>query len=110
MLHGLGLQALALGLDDLIYDDWWDNLSNRVAGQVRKGVNSIVILGAWNLWNQRNRCVFDGADPDLSNIISNTKEDLQQSVESETLAPKAQECWMGLHGLLEETPIAFSRH
>jgi len=67
-------------------------VSDRVSGQVQKGVNSVVILGAWNLWNQRNRCVFDGADPDLSNIISNTKEDLQQSVESETLAPKAQEC------------------
>ena len=35
MLHGLGLQALASGLDDLICDDWWDNLSNRVAGLVR---------------------------------------------------------------------------
>ena len=76
-------------------------MSDRVSGQVQKGVNSIVILGAWNLWNQRNRCVFDGADPDLSNIISNTKEDLQQSVESETLAPKAQECWMGLHARAE---------
>ena len=110
VLQGLGLHALAPGPDDLIFDDWWDNVSDRVSGQVQKGVNSVVILGAWNLWNQRNRCVFDGADPDLSNIISNTKEDLQQSVESETLAPKAQECWMGLHGLLEETPIAFSRH
>jgi hypothetical protein len=51
VLQELGLQALAPGLDDLIFDDWWDNVSNRVSGQVRKGVNSIVILGAWNLWN-----------------------------------------------------------
>ena len=78
VLQGLGLQALAPGPDDLIFDDWWDNVSNRVSGQVQKGVNSIVILGAWNLWNQRNRCAFDGADPDLSSIISTTKEDLQQ--------------------------------
>jgi hypothetical protein len=43
------LQALAPGLDDEVFDDWWDNLSNRVSSQVQKGVNSLVILGAWNL-------------------------------------------------------------
>jgi hypothetical protein len=30
-----------------------------------KGLNSIIILGAWSVWNHRNRCVFDGAPPDL---------------------------------------------
>ena len=44
----------------------------------QKGVNSLVILGAWNLWNHRNRCVFDGAVPDLNNILPTTREDLRQ--------------------------------
>jgi len=69
LLQGFGLQALAPGLDDKVFDDWWDNLSNRLSGQVQKGVNSLVILGAWNLWNHRNRCVFDGAVPNINQSI-----------------------------------------
>ena len=78
LLHGLGLQALAPGLDDKVFDDWWENLSNKLSGQVQKGVNSLVILGAWNLWNHRNRCVFDGAVPNLNSLLSATREDLHQ--------------------------------
>jgi len=77
LLQGLGLQALAPGLDDEIFDDWWDNLSSRVSCQIRKGANYLVILGAWNLWNHQNMCVFDGAVPDLNSILSTTREDLQ---------------------------------
>jgi hypothetical protein len=29
----------------------------------KKGVNIVVILGAWTLWIQSNKCVFDGASP-----------------------------------------------
>jgi hypothetical protein len=36
MLQGLGLQVLAPGLDDENFDDWWDAVSSRVPGQVRK--------------------------------------------------------------------------
>jgi hypothetical protein len=75
LLQGLGLQALAPGLDDEVFDDWWDNLSNRLSGQVQKEVNSLVILGAWNLWNHQNRCV-DGAVPDLNSLVLATREDL----------------------------------
>ena len=78
LLQGFGLQALAPGLDDKVFDDWWDNLSNRLSGQVQKGVNSLVILGAWNLWNHRNRCVFDGVVPNLNSLLSATREDLHQ--------------------------------
>ena len=78
LLHGLGLQALAPGLDDKVFDDLWDNLSNKLSGQVQKEVNSLVILGAWNLWNHRNRCVFDGAVPNLNSLLSATRKDLHQ--------------------------------
>ena len=35
----------------------------------QKGVNSLVILGAWNMWNHRNWCVFDGAVPNINQSI-----------------------------------------
>uniref|UniRef100_A0A0A9CBE6 Uncharacterized protein n=1 Tax=Arundo donax TaxID=35708 RepID=A0A0A9CBE6_ARUDO len=25
----------------------------------RKGLNSVIMLGAWIIWKQRNACVFD---------------------------------------------------
>ena len=39
-----------------------------------KGLNSIIILGAWNLWKHRNRCMFDGASPNLMTTLINAKE------------------------------------
>lgn len=34
-------------------------------GLMREGTNSLVMLGAWTLWNHHNGCVFDGAAPNL---------------------------------------------
>jgi hypothetical protein len=31
-----------------------------------KGVNSLIALGAWIIWNHRNRIVFDGISPSVS--------------------------------------------
>jgi len=76
MLQKFGLKVLALGLDDEFFEDWWANAGERVAGQVQKSLNSIIILGAWNLWNHHNRCVFDGASPSITSIIATTLEDL----------------------------------
>ena len=78
LLQGLGLQALNPSLDDKVFDDLWDNLSNKLSGQVQKGANSLVTLGACNLCNHRNRCVFDGAVPNLNSLLSATREDLHQ--------------------------------
>ena len=72
MLQKFGQQVLAPGLDEESFEDWWANASERVAGQVQKGLNSIIILGAWNLWNHRNCCVFDGASPSITSIIATT--------------------------------------
>jgi len=76
ILQRFGLQELAPNLEGGNFDEWWVNASGRVFGQVLNGLNSIIILGAWNLWNHRNRCAFDGASPSISNIISITFEDL----------------------------------
>uniref|UniRef100_A0A0A9C0A4 Uncharacterized protein n=1 Tax=Arundo donax TaxID=35708 RepID=A0A0A9C0A4_ARUDO len=36
----------------------------------------MVILGAWTLWNIRNRCIFDGALPSLSGAHRFFKDEL----------------------------------
>jgi hypothetical protein len=48
--------------------DWWEESSGEVHGMVKKGLNSLIILRAWMIWNHRNRCIFDGVAPSLSSI------------------------------------------
>ena len=35
----------------------------------KKGVNSIIILGAWLIWKHRNACVFEGAEPSTASLL-----------------------------------------
>jgi hypothetical protein len=32
-------------------------------------LNSLIMLGAWVLWNHRNRCIFDGLSPNIANFL-----------------------------------------
>jgi len=77
LLRSVGLQILAPQPDETSFDDWWEKASERVSGQVRNGLNSIIILGAWSVWNHRNRCVFDGAPPDLDAVYNAIREELR---------------------------------
>jgi hypothetical protein len=45
-------------------------VSNAASDLVRKGINSLIILGAWTLWTHRNRCVFDGAAPSVAGALA----------------------------------------
>ncbi|GJM91702.1 hypothetical protein PR202_ga08105 [Eleusine coracana subsp. coracana] len=46
--------------------DWWKMASDTAGGLTCRGLNTLIILGAWILWNHRNRCVFDGISPSLA--------------------------------------------
>jgi hypothetical protein len=35
----------------------------------KKGLNSLIILGAWTLWRHHNDCVFNGATPRLATAL-----------------------------------------
>jgi hypothetical protein len=78
LLQDFGLQDLAPQSVELSFEDWWDNISKRVSSQGNKSLNSIVILGAWALWNHRNRYVFYGAKTSLANIIAVINDELLQ--------------------------------
>ena len=48
-----------------------------LSGQGKKGVNSIIILGAWLIWKHRNCCVFDGEIPNVSRVVEAFREEVQ---------------------------------
>jgi len=59
--------------NELSFADWWRKTINRVNKEHRKGVNSLIILGAWIIWKHRNACIFEGASPSINLIWSELK-------------------------------------
>jgi hypothetical protein len=40
-------------------------------------INSLIALGAWIIWNHRNRIVFDGISPSVSAALCQAREEQQ---------------------------------
>jgi hypothetical protein len=76
-LSQIGLTAVVPKRRDVCFVDRWRKASSKIPKGKRKGFNSVVILGAWSLWNHRNRCVFDGARPCLESLKEGFREELQ---------------------------------
>jgi len=71
VLSPLNLQQLVPNRTEHSFATWWRKITKRVGKQHRKGVNSLIILGAWTLWKHRNACVFDGDSPSVSTSMRN---------------------------------------
>jgi hypothetical protein len=51
-------------------------MSSSVSRIIAKGLNSVLILGAWTFWRHRNACLFDGASLSLSAALVMAGEEL----------------------------------
>jgi len=76
ILHKVGLQGLSPQPGNNSFDAWWVNTNSGIDEQTKKGLNSIIILGAWSIWNHHNHCVFDGSQPSLSSVLVAVKDEL----------------------------------
>jgi hypothetical protein len=70
MLRQVGLHSLAPQPIDLVFDDWWEKATTATSGMSKKGLNSLIILGALAIWNHHNRCVFDHAHPCMVEVLT----------------------------------------
>ncbi|GJM95687.1 hypothetical protein PR202_ga12458 [Eleusine coracana subsp. coracana] len=51
-------------------------LAERKVGKPRrKGLNTVIILGAWILWTTRKRCVFYGVAPNIQVALNRFKDE-----------------------------------
>jgi hypothetical protein len=49
MLRQVGLHALAPQPTEVSFDDWWERIEMPTSGFVKRGLNSIIVLGAWTI-------------------------------------------------------------
>jgi len=77
VLQPLNLVALVPSRRTVSLADWWLKAWRKVPKQHKKGFNSLVMLGAWIIWEHCNACVFDGSAPCLHVALRAYKEELQ---------------------------------
>jgi hypothetical protein len=83
---------------ETIFLQWWERVSTIVSGgPVRKGLDSLTILGAWMIWKHRNRVVFDGASPNLTLLLESANEEREkwQAAGAKGLSSLAAPCPIG---------------
>jgi hypothetical protein len=66
ILQRVGMQALSPQPHKDFLNEWWSRVEASVNSTARKGINSLIILGVWTIWKHRNRCLFEGASPNLA--------------------------------------------
>jgi hypothetical protein len=69
LLRKFGLHSLSPQQADASFFDWWERASAQVFGLGKKGLDSLITLGAWMIWKHRNKVVFDGRAPCLSFLL-----------------------------------------
>jgi hypothetical protein len=62
---------------ELSWEEWWMKAEAVVDSDIRKGLNTLITLGAWTIWRHRNDCVFNGATPRLDTTLLLIKEEVE---------------------------------
>jgi hypothetical protein len=70
LLQRVGLAALSPGMEDISFEAWWSRSVEVVPKDLRDGFYSLVVLGTWSIWRHRNDCVFNGAQPSISRLLT----------------------------------------
>ena len=77
LIQQVGLSALAPQPSDTSLDEWWSRAERVVTGDVKKGLNSIIILGSWIIWRHHDDCVFNGAAPNTRAALALAMEEVE---------------------------------
>ena len=70
LLSHFGVASLAPQPSDQSFDEWWRKVDLAASRDLSKGLNSLVILGAWSIRRHRNDCVFNGAAPNINIVLA----------------------------------------
>jgi hypothetical protein len=73
-LQQAGLHAFVPQPHERSFVAWWRHAIEATTEQSRKGLNSLVILGAWIIWKHCDLCHFDGHTPNLNLALAQAAE------------------------------------
>jgi len=65
----LGLSSLSPEPTASRFSKWWWKAILSVPKAERKGLNSLIILVAWEVWEHHNSCVFENATPGIQEVL-----------------------------------------
>jgi len=51
------------------FSGWWRKTIAAAPKEARKGLNSLIILVAWELWKHCNACVFEKKRPSIQDVL-----------------------------------------
>ena len=68
ILHELGLPAIVPQPGCTRFSNWWCQSIKSVEKNLRKGLNSLIILVTWEIWKHRNECDFEGVVPCVQQV------------------------------------------
>ena len=69
VLEQIGLLLVAPQHNVSRFSRWWKRSIAAVPKEIRKGLNSLIILVAWEIWKHRNSCVFDNKRPNIQEVF-----------------------------------------
>ncbi|RCV21737.1 hypothetical protein SETIT_4G161900v2, partial [Setaria italica] len=69
LLRIFGLPDIAPQPSSTGFFDWWQQAGSTLDKRTKRGFNSLVILGAWLSWKERNDIVFNGASPTIERVL-----------------------------------------
>jgi hypothetical protein len=49
--------------------EWWCKAELQICKEKCKGLNSLMVLGSWSIWKQRNNCVFNNVLPSVERLL-----------------------------------------
>jgi hypothetical protein len=75
MFQQVGLLGLTPGVNEQSFDDWWEGTNMAATGLLKQGINTLIILGSWTIWNHRNRCIFEKEAPSLTRALVMAREE-----------------------------------
>lgn len=69
ILQTLHVPNIAPGLADFSFPKWWSKVTRVAPKEKCRGLNSLIILAAWEIWKHRNSCVFENGRPCIPDLL-----------------------------------------